>query len=295
MLVSREFPLVYDRTRVLMDRMYERGKPLAVIVLRLRPDETLGWPDVVIQGGLELTRQVLNQRLRAMPRGATPVAPAALAVVEDTWFITIPGRGAADRETDLADVLEAFMLAPWAVPGGYVARQISVGMAFWTPARVSHDPVLFLGQAFQAMVMASCGVVDALPPSVRVHSHDRVQCSVNLWEGPRRALGSAAVTPAEYDRKRTLASQVPPEVAQAQKAVMADSDDVSRWVALADACDNAGLAEQAMVARQEAARRSLPPTASTQVQETEDARPSTGPIVRTPRGRSGPGGSKGRK
>ena len=251
---SRGFVPLYQQARALMDRMYDLGKPLACVALRLEPRSAADWPDSLVEGGRDFTLQALNQRLRIFPRSEPQVAPAILERAGDVVFLLLPGRGAASHGADVAEVLDALAASPWPVAEGFIPRRIVAGMAFWSPARVSHDPMVLLGSAFQALVLAACGGSSPLPGSVNVLPDDELQFSALLWEGPRRAPGTAPITSPTQIRRAPPASQLPVEIVQAREALRAAPDDPTLWLALAEACEAAGLQEQALVARAQARR-----------------------------------------
>ena len=254
---SRGFVPLYRQARALMDRMYDLGKPLACFALRLEPRSASDWPESLVEGGRDFTLQALRQRLRSFPRGEPQVAPAVMEGAGDLLFLLLPGRGAASHGSDVAELLEAVASTPWPVAEGFIPRRIVAGMAFWSPAMVSHDPMVLLGSAFQALVLASCGGDSPLPDTVHVLPEDELHFSALLWEGPRRAPGTAPITAPTQIRRASPASRLPAEIVQAREALRAAPDDPTLWLALAEACEAAGLQEQAFVARAQARRHAV--------------------------------------
>lgn|GEM_PF-6335193 len=299
LIQRRDFQPLYGQTRTLMERMYELGKPVGCMVIRCR--EASPEADPAIDGARELTFQTLRQWLQPFPRGQERVAPAHLEAVGTCWFVLLPGRGAATHEADLVEILDALAAAPWATPGGFIPRRVEVGMAFWSPAMTSHDPLLFLGSAFQALVMASFGAGNPLPDGLRQHPADGWSVSVNAWEGPRRGVGVAPIVPAPHVRTATVVNRVPPEVARAQNRIRQEPEVPQHWLELAEACERSGLAELALVARREARlrqERSLEGAEAVPVPHAAPRVPSvaaSGPPVAGPGRGTGPRGAPKRR
>ncbi len=180
------FPCLINQVQSMVTHLREVRRPLTLLAFHFQPEDASRLPDRLLEGCREQTHQAIAGTLRDMAlQHDRPDAPFSVGV-GSICFVLLPGRDDRNRDQDLTEILDTIARIPWMLPRGVVGRRIRLGLASWDPTMASDDARLALGRAFEALVMATFGMADPLPPALPVHPHDQVRLAINAWAPARR-------------------------------------------------------------------------------------------------------------